>query len=155
MLQLIYYSRSLLPEGRERLEKMREILKQAQVNNERDELTGFLLFDRRWFVQVLEGDSGRVETTYNRIQTDARHTDLKLVSRRATANRAFPAWSMCASIRTEANEEIFLRHGIGGELSPAALSQPSILALAMDLQDLDRARHARAVAHAARPSLEL
>lgn len=38
--------------------------------------------------------------------------------------------------RSTDNEEVFLRHGIGSDFDPMRLTAPSIVALAMDLQDV-------------------
>lgn len=58
--QLVYYSRNTVPGGdRAMLTNLREIVSVSQRNNSRDGVTGFLIFDKTWFIQVLEGE-GRV-----------------------------------------------------------------------------------------------
>ena len=131
-------------DDRARLQELRQILAVSQANNARNGITGYLIFDQAWFVQILEGEAVTVRATYNRIQTDPRHSELVLVSQRDARRRSFPQWSMGGSMRTLDQQEIFLRHGVGDHLDPAKLTAPSIVALAMDLQDHEIARAASA-----------
>lgn len=142
LTQIVYYSRhkAVASGERARLELLRTVLSVSQRNNSRDGLTGFLLFDRTWFLQVLEGERARLMSTYERIQRDPRHSDVTLIALRDTKARSFPTWSMAGAIRTLDQGEIFLRHGISGALDPARITAPTVVALAMDLQDYERAR---------------
>ena len=55
--QLVYYSRNRVDTTeRPLLAQLREILGVAQRKNRLQDVTGFLLFDKSWFIQVLEGD---------------------------------------------------------------------------------------------------
>lgn len=73
--QLVYYSRNTVQGGdRAMLINLREIVSASQRNNSRDGVTGFLIFDKTWFVQILEGDKAQVTETYTRIARDTRHS---------------------------------------------------------------------------------
>ena len=139
--QLIYYSRNTVPgDDRAMLTNMREILGASQRNNKRDEITGFLIFDKTWFVQVLEGDKARVRETYDRIAADTRHTGTVVMSTRDAAMRSFPNWSMGGALRSPEVQEVYLENGIGGDLEPAKLKGEQILQLALDLQAFEQAK---------------
>lgn len=45
-------------------------------------------------MQVLEGEAQAIETLFDRIQTDRRHTDVTRVMNRPIAQRLFPNWTM-------------------------------------------------------------
>lgn len=139
--QLIYYSRnkSARMSGRPLLEMLRGIMSVSRRNNERDGITGFLIYDGTWFIQILEGEPASVARTYERIRGDGRHGEVSLSSMREVRRRSFPRWSMAAALRTLDHREIFLRHGISNAIDPTRLAAPTILALAMDLQDLSPA----------------
>jgi hypothetical protein len=142
--QLIYHSRYKPLPGQSRLDTLRAILAASQPNNSRDKLTGFLLFDRNWFFQILEGEADQVQAAYNRIQKDPRHESLTTMAMRQVPRRSFPEWSMGGALRGPEQQEIFLRHGISGELEPSKVAAVTILALAMDLQlFLDAYNYAR------------
>jgi hypothetical protein len=138
--QLIYSSRHRSLDGRSALETLRAILAASQQNNKRDELTGFLLFDQGWFYQILEGDHDQVISTYNRIQKDPRHENIRLMDRRQLPRRSFPQWSMGGALRGPEQQEIFLRHGIADGIDPGKVAGATILALALDLQDYEISR---------------
>ncbi len=78
LVQLAYYSRSLVrADETTLLSVLREVLKRSRPNNDRDGLTGYLLFDRTWFMQILEGDPATVRETMKRIVSDPRHRDIE------------------------------------------------------------------------------
>jgi hypothetical protein len=141
VFQLAYYSRNRIAgDDRALLAGLRQVLSVSQANNGRDGITGYLIFDKTWFVQILEGTSDAVTRTYNRIQSDSRHEGVVTIGQREVRNRSFPQWSMGGSMLTPDKREIYLRHGVGGALDPTKLTRPSIIALAMDLQDYELAQ---------------
>ena len=139
--QLIYYSRNTVQgDGRAMLANMREILAASQRNNARDGITGFLIFDKTWFVQILEGDRAQVTETYARIDRDTRHAAATILNVRDVPARLFPNWTMGGAMRTPEVQEVYLQHGFGGPLEPARLKSDQIVRLALDLQafEVDR-----------------
>jgi hypothetical protein len=138
--QLTYLSRNTIAGNGAALdEQLNRILEVSRHNNRRDGITGYLVSDGMWFLQILEGGHEKVMAALVRIRFDARHSDVAVISTRQIRTRSFPQWSMGGSLRTPAMQAIFARHGLE-RLDPAALTAPSILALAMDLQDFERAQ---------------
>lgn len=139
--QLIYYSRDVAA-GRDQsmLSTLREIVSVSQRNNSRDGVTGFLIFDKTWFIQILEGEHGQVSETYKRIASDPRHAGATIINIRPAARRSFPNWTMGGAIRTPEVEGVYLRHGIGSAIEPAKLKSAQILGLAVDLGTFDHAK---------------
>lgn len=139
--QLVYYSRNTVPGGdRQMLTNLREIVSASQRNNSRDGVTGFLIFDKTWFVQILEGERARVTETYNRIARDSRHAAATIVNVQDVAARAFPNWTMGGALRTLEVQEIYLAHNIGTIMEPAKLKSAQIIDLALDLQAFEQAK---------------
>ncbi|KMO22462.1 blue light sensor protein [Methylobacterium indicum] len=139
--QLVYYSRNTVPGGdRAMLTNMREILSASQRNNGRDGITGFLIFDSQWFVQILEGERARVTETYNRIARDPRHAGATILNVRDVAARLFPNWTMGGAMRTPDVQEIYLGHGFGGPIDPTRLKSDQVVGLALDLQAFEESR---------------
>ena len=137
--QLTYSSRNILMGDADALsDQLSAILDISRRNNRRDSITGYLVSDGGWFLQILEGENEKVMEALVRIRFDARHSDVAVLSTRQIRTRSFPQWSMGGSVRTPAMQAIFKRHGLD-RLDPAALTAPSVLALAMDLQDFERA----------------
>jgi hypothetical protein len=71
-----------------------KILATARRRNPDANVTGAMLFNEDWFVQLLEGDEADVRSTYDRIAADPRHEDVELLVEGATPSRQFPDWSM-------------------------------------------------------------
>ena len=71
-----------------------ELLETSRRNNERDGLSGMLLYSSQSFLQTLEGDWEAVERTYDRILADTRHDNLRLLLDDDAAEPLFPDWTM-------------------------------------------------------------
>jgi hypothetical protein len=147
VVQLAYRSRcSLARDDLSTAVQLGEILGVSRKNNARDGLTGYLIFAKPWFVQILEGDPARVGEAYDRIRGDERHAEVMMISRREIRTRSFPEWSMAGSILTPEKRAIAARHGTGGGIDPSRLTAPGIVALALELQDHERALATRRLA---------
>ncbi|MGY6567616.1 MAG: BLUF domain-containing protein [Salinarimonas sp.] len=142
MTQLIYYSKNTLDaDDRGQLTNLREILEIARRKNGENGVTGYLIFDKAYFLQILEGEKDAVEETYRRIAGDRRHADVTLVDQRAIVQRNFSDWNMGSAMRSVDHEEVYLAHGISGAIDPTKLDGAKILSLATDLRDLEARRN--------------
>lgn len=93
--RVLYCSRNLIPGTPEAVAAdIRSILATSRSNNARDGITGGLLFSEGCFAQVLEGPLDAVESTFERIQCDERHSDVTVLQSGPIATRDFPDWSM-------------------------------------------------------------
>jgi hypothetical protein len=92
---LSYFSRNRIvdADGPNRQE-LAHILGTARHNNRQLGITGALLFTEVYFAQILEGPLGAVETLFERIQCDRRHSDVTVLSFHPVASRRFAGWSM-------------------------------------------------------------
>ncbi|WP_283535820.1 BLUF domain-containing protein [Methylorubrum extorquens] len=122
------------------ISNMREILSASQCNNGRDGITGFLIFDKTYFIQILEGERSRVTDTYNRIARDSRHSTATIINVRDVPARLFPNWTMGGAMRTPEVQEVYLQHGFGGTLQPNRLKSDQVISLALDLQAFEVSR---------------
>lgn len=71
-----------------------DILNASRQNNERDNLTGMLLFTSDFFVQVIEGSCETLSERLITIGHDPRHKKLQLRSFEQVDERLFAAWDM-------------------------------------------------------------
>ena len=95
LFQIVYCSRNEIQGEPEQVEaEIASILAKSRENNQRKGITGALLFNGAVFAQVLEGPLDQVETTYEAIQYDPRHSDVVVLSNGPTTERAFSDWSM-------------------------------------------------------------
>ncbi|MBX3586179.1 MAG: BLUF domain-containing protein [Ramlibacter sp.] len=65
------------------------ILTVARARNQRDGVTGVLVFDGQNFCQYIEGERASIRACMDRIFDDTRHTDIELSHDGAIADRHF------------------------------------------------------------------
>ncbi len=95
LYRVLYCSRNSIPKASDVVaEDILAILAKSRRNNARDGVTGALLFSTGCFAQVLEGPVDAVETAFERIQCDERHSDVTVLQAGPIATRDFPDWSM-------------------------------------------------------------
>ncbi|MEI6804565.1 MAG: BLUF domain-containing protein [Burkholderiales bacterium] len=90
LIQLVYVS-SMVGDDESQLGA---ILEDAVKYNDKNGITGMLLYTRGNFIQVLEGPPDSVHHTYARICLDPRHQAVTFLSEAQVEQRHFPAWSM-------------------------------------------------------------
>lgn len=68
---------------------------ESQANNARDDITGLLLFDGKYWCQYIEGSERAVDDLLGRLRRDPRHRHMRLLQHGpAGAERMFPNWRM-------------------------------------------------------------
>jgi hypothetical protein len=79
LTRLTYYSENQLdPAQGSVVAQLAKILSASNRNNKPGNITGALVFDDLWFLQVLEGDREDVWHTFERIKDDERHSRVTL-----------------------------------------------------------------------------
>ena len=68
------------------------LLESARAFNQKNEITGILLYDNQQFGQVIEGERASIMKVWKRIQEDKRHHRVELLEIREIAERSFPDW---------------------------------------------------------------
>jgi len=74
--------------------ELRDLLQESRLNNERDGITGMLLYKGGTFIQVIEGPDEAIADLYARVRKDPRHTRIIKLLEGTTEERMFPNWSM-------------------------------------------------------------
>tara|TARA_B110000090_G_C12950046_1_gene280746 strand:+ start:29 stop:460 length:432 start_codon:yes stop_codon:yes gene_type:complete len=70
------------------------ILETSLDFNEKNDVSGCLIYHNHRFVQILEGDKTIVEELYLNIKKDKRHSDVTLLYNPSKRERTFSNWSM-------------------------------------------------------------
>ena len=70
------------------------ILQTSIRNNEKAGIGGVLFLAKDMYIQVLEGETDAIDTTFDRISQDRRHDRVTVVGRGDIQSRAFPQWAM-------------------------------------------------------------
>ncbi len=92
LLQLVYASRPFGFDG----PTLAGILLDARRCNTRDGITGALICRDDLFLQLLEGETDKIEATFQRIAKDDRHLEVRQISRQGitASDRLFGRWAM-------------------------------------------------------------
>lgn len=96
LFRVTYASRAVLPVLAKFDLTVQDILKVAQPNNARMDVTGLLIAHQGWFIQALEGPRRNVSMIFAAIGRDLRHAQLELLDGGPAKARLFSRWSMCA-----------------------------------------------------------
>ena len=126
LVRLMYASRALAAVDQEEL---LAILKKSKANNPKAGVTGVLCFSEGIFMQVLEGGRSGVNKLYNRIASDARHSDVVLLNYEEIAERRFAGWSMGQVNMARLNPALLLKYSECARLDPYAVSGKVSVAL--------------------------
>ena len=111
---------------------LNDILAACERNNRRDDITGALLFDTLWFIQILEGERQAVSKTLRRILADERHSDLTVMDARPAERRLFANWWMGVAMLRGGEQDLLSRHGLS-RLDPRVMTGDTAIAIAADL----------------------
>ncbi|MGI4820213.1 MAG: BLUF domain-containing protein [Janthinobacterium lividum] len=70
------------------------LLRQARLLNERQHVTGTLVYGNGQFMQLIEGEEAVIKALYERIARDPRHHQVFKLADKPIAGRRFAEWSM-------------------------------------------------------------
>ena len=87
---VIYTSRPTFFE----IEILDNILNTSRTNNTKWDITGNLIFHSDLFLQLLEGPPDAIDSLYQNILLDNRHTDIFKLRDEITQRRLFASWTM-------------------------------------------------------------
>jgi hypothetical protein len=134
LTRLVYHSENHLgAAGGGMIKDLNAILAASQRNNEKAGITGALLFDTLWFIQILEGEREAVSGALRRILRDQRHDELVVMDCRPAETRLFGKWWMGFAMLRGDNGALYARHGIGPKLDPRKISGDQMVAVALEL----------------------
>ena len=109
------------------------ILRKSKARNPALGVTGVLCFSEGIFLQVLEGGRSAVNTLYNQIAADARHTQVELLWYGEIGERRFAGWSMGQVNMGRLNPALLLKYSERPVLDPYSVSGDVSMALFSDL----------------------
>lgn len=131
IFQLVYFSEAVEDLS---YTDLQDILEVSRKNNDRDEITGLLLYRDDYFIQVLEGQADLVRRTLERIRHDDRNYKVKVLYEGTAGERMFAHWNMAfhdgdlSSNHNPFIEKLFT--------NPKSLKREDILPLLRALTDL-------------------
>lgn len=136
LTRLIYHSENHLgAAGGRMIGDLNAIMDASNRNNQRDGITGALLFDTLWFVQILEGEREALSATLRRIMSDERHDAVTVMDAGAIDARLFGNWWMgLGLLRGDSADALYARIGLPErKFNPRVMSGEQAVALAQAL----------------------
>ncbi|MBV9558338.1 MAG: BLUF domain-containing protein [Pseudolabrys sp.] len=134
LTRLIYHSENHLgTSGGRMIADLNKIMDASNRNNETAGITGALMFDTMWFVQILEGEREALSRTLRRIMADERHDAVTIMDAREVTERRFGNWWMGLAMLHGDSGELYARHGLGPRFDPRKLTGDQTVTLALDL----------------------
>jgi hypothetical protein len=77
-------------------QEIEKILASGKKNNPALNITGILLYSDTKFIQLVEGEYKVINALYDKIKTDPRHDQARLISMGPIQEKSFPSWHMGA-----------------------------------------------------------
>jgi hypothetical protein len=112
------------------------ILAAARKHNNRNKVTGMLCFNRKYFLQCLEGSRTKVNETYHNILNDNRHSHIVLLDYKEIPMREFSHWSMGYLPESSLTAHTNLKYSGKGEFMPYEMSGESAHQMMLELKEL-------------------
>ncbi len=75
-------------------EELKAILAKARPHNCQLQITGMLLYQDPFFMQILEGEEDIIQQQFERIAKDSRHHKVSIIYKKSIDERNFSDWTM-------------------------------------------------------------
>lgn len=112
-----------------------EILVSARKNNSSACITGMLCFNRKYFLQCLEGSRANVNYIYYKILNDPRHSNILMLNYQEIDVREFSEWSMGYIPESSLTTPTNIKFSGSSEFNPYAISGASAYKMMLALKD--------------------
>lgn len=102
------------------------ILEQSRRNNESNGITGVLVMNENYFLQVIEGSRAVINTLLQKLIKDERHTSLRIVECHEVQQRHWSKWSMQYLTLSEQHKEDVLKFSPEAKFNPYLMTASQI-----------------------------
>lgn len=113
---------------------LEDILKAGRVNNTKNGITGMLCFQKKYFIQCLEGSRQAVNETYKKILNDDRHSNVVILEYNQINVREFNDWCMGYIPTSHFTEPLILKFSTSKEFNPYDMSSVSVEMLLLEFK---------------------
>ncbi|WP_415911424.1 BLUF domain-containing protein [Neptuniibacter sp. QD37_11] len=111
------------------------IIEIARKNNRKHNVTGMLCFNRKYFLQCLEGSRTQVNKIYYNILNDPRHSNIIMLDYKEITSREFSEWSMGYIPESSLTAPINLKFSGTPEFDPYKMSGESAFQMLLALRE--------------------
>jgi hypothetical protein len=104
-------------------------------NNAAHGITGVLIHDETFFLQIIEGPEDAVDALLRQLEKDPRHTEMSVVFRTRIDATSFQGWSMRLVENDARQNPVLSPYATDNRIEPDSLLATQLNALARDLAD--------------------
>ena len=139
LFRLTYFSKTnLSSDGEEKpQQKIKSILDDGLAANKDRNITGALIFNKDYFVEIIEGSREEVSRTFAQIAKDNRHSDPVILECTPVDARQFDCWSMSYAGSSPQALAVYQKFGSDDQLRPENMTAASLIGLIEELIALD------------------
>ena len=134
--RLVFYGRTNMKIG-ESAGMIKAILAAASDYSPASGLTGGLVFNEKYMMEVIEGAREQVSKRLKLLYEDPRLEDLTLLAVGAIDRRAFDGWAVGYAGHTIDAERLYLKYGPTIDINPANMSAVAVLDFVREFCALD------------------
>lgn len=149
--RLVFYSRTNLKIG-ESAGMIRGLLQACSEYSPVSGLTGGLVFNEKFFMQVMEGSREQVSRQLANLFNDSRHEGLTVLSVSEIVRREFEGWAVGYAGHTIDAERLYLRYCPTVDVNPTVMSADALFEFVRDFCALETLYVQRVSVGEARPS---
>ena len=117
------------------LDDVSQIIDSARENNKKCSVTGLLCFNRKYFLQCLEGSRSQVNRIYHRILNDERHDRIVLLDYKEIIEREFNDWWMGYMPESSLTAPLNMKYSGTPEFNPYEMLGESAHQMMLELRD--------------------
>ena len=101
-----------------------DMLEKAKLKNEKLNVNGILVYDKKEFLQIIEGEDSAIDSLVDSILKDSRHRDIKTIFDGAVQEKRYPRWFM------KYFDAVTLKQiGVLNDFSPRYMSVDDVIAV--------------------------
>lgn len=134
--RLVFYGRTNMKIG-ESAGMIKSILAAASDYSPASGLTGGLVFNEKYMMEVIEGAREQVSKRLKLLYEDPRLEDLTLLAVGAIDKRAFDGWAVGYAGHTIDAERLYLKYGPTIDINPSSMSAQAVLDFVREFCALD------------------
>jgi hypothetical protein len=149
--RLVFYSRTNLKIG-ESAGMIRGLLQSCSEYSPVSGLTGGLVFNEKFFMQVMEGSREQVSRQLATLFVDPRHEGLTVMSLSEITRRQFEGWAVGYAGHTIDAERLYLRYCPTIDVNPTVMSADALFSFVADFCALETLYVQRVAVGEARPA---
>lgn len=122
-------------------EKIKTLCEVAAKHNKKAGITGILVFNRKYFIQMLEGTRESVNNTLMRIIANSLHKDIQILSFSKVTSRMFRYYGIKMFAETGEGSAIMFKYTNSLEFNPYFLDEESIYPFISEVSGLTKKSH--------------